>query len=200
MPNGHRDRFEIPQHVIDDIDAIGAKSFADVAFTDTLTEEIADIEYNFKADSRERKKIVELLKMIVEPSTGNDYSDRMRAEVAVKLLDQMGYPVEAFDHILGMGYAPEMIADKMMEEGMEESDDLRNRQKTRIIGLLKTILDTPVVDDGFEHGKAIMMLEGMGYPKDSYYVDLHLGTPVEYIAERLVRGQQDNDLGIDIIT
>jgi hypothetical protein len=121
MPNGHRDRFEIPQHLIDDIDAIGAKSFADVAFTDTLTEEIADIEYNFNADSRERKKIVELLKMIVEPSTGNDYSDRMRAEVAVKLLDQMGYPVEAFDHILGMGYAPEIVADKILEERDEES-------------------------------------------------------------------------------
>jgi len=116
IPDRPYNRYEVPTQLINDIDVIGAKfssEFADLDMTDG-----EDIE----AESRERKKIVELLKMIVEPSTGNDYSDRMRAEVAVKLLDQMGYPVEAFDHILGMGYALEMIADKMMEEAGESDD------------------------------------------------------------------------------
>ena len=119
IPDKPYNRYEVPTQLINDIDVIGAKfstEFADLDMTDG--DDIEDVE----AESRERKKIVELLKMIVEPSTGNDYSDRMRAEVAVKLLDQMGYPVEAFDHILGMGYAPEMIADKMMEEAGESDD------------------------------------------------------------------------------
>jgi len=117
----HGNRFEIPKHLIDDINTIGTDSLADIAFPDALTEEVADMEYDLKADSMERKKIVELLKMIVEPSTGNDYSDRMRAEFAVKLLSQMGYQVEPFDHILGMRFNLEMIADKMMEE-VEEGE------------------------------------------------------------------------------
>ena len=119
IPDRPYNRYEVPTQLINDIDIIGAKfstEFADLDMTDG--DDIEDVE----AESRERKKIVELLKMIVEPSTGNDYSDRMRAEVAVKLLDQMGYPVEAFDHILGMGYALEMIADKMMEEAGESDD------------------------------------------------------------------------------
>ena len=119
IPDKPYNRYEVPTQLINDIDIIGAKfstEFADLDMTDG--DDIEDVE----AESRERKKIVELLKMIVEPSTGNDYSDRMRAEVAVKLLDQMGYPVEAFDHILGMGYALEMIADKMMEEAGESDD------------------------------------------------------------------------------
>jgi len=119
IPDRPYNRYEVPTQLINDIDVIGAKfstEFADLDMTDG--DDIEDVE----AESRERKKIVELLKMIVEPSTGNDYSDRMRAEVAIKLLDQMGYPVEAFDHILGMGYALEMIADKMMEEAGESDD------------------------------------------------------------------------------
>lgn len=205
----------MPKHLVDDIKAIGSEVFSDIIDTEMATlvyedginrererAKITDAsEYDDVEDeavNAERAKIVDLLTNLAKPSLDNPYVERKKAEFTVAVLRNMGLPVDCSFDLLRLGVPPETIANMMLEEREEESGGLGYWKKARIIRLLRTILTTPVVDDGFEHGKAIVELEGMGYPKESFYTDLSLGTPLDDIAERLIRTLEDEDPGFDV--
>lgn len=111
-----RNRFEIPEHLIDDINTIGVNALASVAFPDTVAKNIADMERYNKSDSTEKRIIVELLNTIIKPSNGEDQPDGDGYEAVVEALCQMGYSLDSVEILIGLGYSPEMIADKMIEE------------------------------------------------------------------------------------
>ena len=119
MPNIPRDRFEIPKHLIDDINNIGVNALASVAFPDTVAKNIAGMERDNKSDSMEKRIIVELLNTIIKPSNGEDQPDGDGYGAVVETLGQMGYSLDSIEILIGLGYSPEMIADKMIEEAGE---------------------------------------------------------------------------------
>jgi len=113
-PSSHRDRFEIPQHLVDDINAIGAKVLAEEVFVGSLTIEIPITEQESK--SEEKAKIVKLLNSLLEPSTGDSSADRTKAEFIIAQLNSMRCPVDGFYNMLGQNIDPAIVADKMLEE------------------------------------------------------------------------------------
>ena len=111
---------DIPRHLIDDINTIGVNALASVAFPDTVAKNIAGMEHDNKSDSMEKRMIVELLNTIIKPSNGEDQPDGDGYEAVVETLAQMGYSLDSIEILIGLGFAPEMIADRMIEEAEEE--------------------------------------------------------------------------------
>ena len=118
-PERPHNRFEIPQHLVDDMDDIVAK-----VGTEVLLREIEKYDYDTddKAHGKERAKVIELLKSLAEPSIDNPYVERKKAEYTVAVLRNMGLPVDCSFDLLRLGVPPEVIADKMLEERENESD------------------------------------------------------------------------------
>lgn len=111
------DRFEIPQYLIDEIDSVGEK----------YEDRMSRLDNNEQPDDEElvkkRIRIVELLETIRQSSTSESYEYRKRAEVAMSLLKEMGVPIDLFDHLIGMNYPSEMIADKLIEEARDSDSE-----------------------------------------------------------------------------
>jgi len=120
MPNRPGDRFELPQHLIDDIDDIEDKYLAGAVVQD-IEKAIIDAEAEDELVIMKRGKIVELLKMIREHSAGSSDEDEAITVVALELLREMGCPIDMLDHIFGMGFDPELFTEQLLIES-EEAD------------------------------------------------------------------------------
>ena len=129
----------MPNHLVDDIEAIGSEVFSDIIDTEMATlvyedginreRERAKIIDASKYDDvedeaviAERAKVVELLKSLSKPSIENPYVERKKAEYIVAVLRTMGLPVDGCYNMLGMGVDPEIVADKMFKERENETD------------------------------------------------------------------------------
>jgi len=104
----------VPQYLIDEINMIDEDSIVD--------DEAFLIAENLESRLHERKKIIELLKSLIEPSSGDRYADTKKTEFIVAQLRAIGVPVDDFFDLLGMGFAPEMVAEKMLDERDEQSN------------------------------------------------------------------------------